>query len=1010
LISKIFDILLRFRLNPIAIISDIKQAFNQVEIDPEHQDFLRFLWYENPLDSSSPFIIYRFLRLVMGLTSSPFILNATIRHHLQKFEYSDRVFVQKFLKDLYVDDCPSGSSTLSEAKEFYEKSSSVLKSGGFLLRKWNTNSKELQTFFDEKESPESKGSSRLKKVLGVEWDLDSDEFVFRFGDVISLARSLLPTKRNVLKVAATFFDPIGFISPITARVKSIFQLLCKDKSDWDSDVPPDILPVWNTFLDDITRFGELRVKRFSYVNPCESSELFSTLHGFSDSSETAYAAVLYFQLRMQGRTDVFFVAAKNRVAPLKKLSMPRLELSGCLLLSELVSQVKVVFEETVPVDSVKCWSDSQVALCWLKGKSKSWKPWVENRVVNIRKVVDCDDWSYIPGKDNPADIPTRVCEINDFDRWFKGPEFLRSREGCCGELFDVEARSKDADVLVEAKKFKNVTTTTVTMEEIKDVSKVIDIKRFGSFNKLIGTTAYVLRFINKLKARVIQEHGVTVDEQQEEDIVTAEEREAAEMLWIKAEQNTIRCSPQFEKLCKSLKLFEDDNGMLRLQGRFGSTNLEPDVKYPMLFSGKGSYFTELFVRHCHEQVLHTGVETTLNYLRNRFWVVKGRQTVKSILRKCVVCIRHQGRTLKPPETPDLPSFRFEDSFSFCNVGLDYAGPLFVRETAKAAAKKVYILLFTCATSRAVHLELGPNMKSPSFIRAFERFKSRKGTPKLVINDNFKTFKSTEVKKYFSKLGIRQKFILPSSPWWGGFYERLVRSVKLSLKKSLGRSLLTYEQLETILCKAEFVINSRPLTYISSDDLEEPLTPFHLLFGRNVTQSDEQPCAFDVNFTNKDINRRAKYINALIRNSWKSFNSFYLNELRQHHLNVKQQRSSPSLPPTVGDVVIIRDDLPLPRHRWRLGKITELVTGRDNKVRGVKLQTTTESKTTEAFRPLQKIIPFEITNSPEPEPVPPKSTTKPSSEPSTKRCTSESRPKRQAAREGQLRRRLSDKYC
>jgi len=302
------------------------------------------------------------------------------------------------------------------------------------------------------------------------------------------------------------------------------------------------------------------------------------------------------------------------------------------------------------------------------------------------------------------------------------------------------------------------------------------------------------------------------------------------------------------------------------------------------------------------------------------------------------------------------------------------------------------------------------MKSPSFIRAFERFKSRKGTPKLVINDNFKTFKSTEVKKYFSKLGIRQKFILPSSPWWGGFYERLVRSVKLSLKKSLGRSLLTYEQLETILCKAEFVINSRPLTYISSDDLEEPLTPFHLLFGRNVTQSDEQPCAFDVNFTNKDINRRAKYINALIRNSWKSFNSFYLNELRQHHLNVKQQRSSPSLPPTVGDVVIIRDDLPLPRHRWRLGKITELVTGRDNKVRGVKLQTTTESKTTEAFRPLQKIIPFEITNSPEPEPVPPKSTTKPSSEPSTKRCTSESRPKRQAAREGQLRRRLSDKYC
>lgn len=246
----------------------------------------------------------------------------------------------------------------------------------------------------------------MKKVLGVEWDLDSDDFVFRFGEVINLARSLHPTKRNVLKIAATFFDPLGFISPITARVKSIFQLLCKDESDWDSDVPPDILSIWNTFLDDIARFGKLKIKRFSFVNPSDATKFCSTLHGFCDSSETAYAAVLYLQVRKLGSTEVFFIAAKNRVAPLKKMSMPRLELSGCLLLSELVSQVKVVFENKVPLDSIKCWSDSQVALCWLKGKSKSWKPWVENRVVSIRKVVDCDDWAYISGKDNPADIPT----------------------------------------------------------------------------------------------------------------------------------------------------------------------------------------------------------------------------------------------------------------------------------------------------------------------------------------------------------------------------------------------------------------------------------------------------------------------------------------------------------------------------------------------------------------------------------------------------------------------------
>ena len=140
------------------------------------------------------------MRLVFGLNSSPFILNDTIRHHLKKFEVSESSFVRTFLEDLYVDDCSSGCATISEAKEFYRKSSSILKSGGFVLRKWITNSKELQTFFEKRESPESKGSSGLKKVLGIEWDLSSDEFVFRFREVIRLAKSLLPTKRNVLKV------------------------------------------------------------------------------------------------------------------------------------------------------------------------------------------------------------------------------------------------------------------------------------------------------------------------------------------------------------------------------------------------------------------------------------------------------------------------------------------------------------------------------------------------------------------------------------------------------------------------------------------------------------------------------------------------------------------------------------------------------------------------------------------------------------------------------------------
>ena len=143
------------------------------------------------------------------------------------------------------------------------------------------------------------------------------------------------------------------------------------------------------------------------------------------------------------------------------------------------------------------------------------------------------------------------------------------------------------------------------------------------------------------------------------------------------------------------------------------------------------------------------------------------------------------------------------------------------------------MLFTCASSRAIHLELTPDMSIPSFIRVVKRFVSRRGMPDRVISDNFKTFNSVEIKNYFVKHGVKQSFILPVSPWWGGFYERLVRLVKSTLRKTLGKSFLTFEELQTILCEIEYLINCRPLVYTSSDDVHEGLTPFHLMYGRNL---------------------------------------------------------------------------------------------------------------------------------------------------------------------------------
>nr|XP_047142846.1 uncharacterized protein LOC124817096 [Hydra vulgaris] len=324
----------------------------------------------------------------------------------------------------------------------------------------------------------------------------------------------------------------------------------------------------------------------------------------------------------------------------------------------------------------------------------------------------------------------------------------------------------------ECKKRENVVICNVVLDSSPSLSSIIDACRFSSFEKLIISTGYVFRFINNLL-------------------------------------KTIKKLP----LNKQVTLI--------------------DEKHPLLLRGKESWFTILLIRNCHEQVLHREIESILNKVRSQFWIIKGRSTIKSIIRQCVTCKKFQGRTLLPPSILDLPDFRVNNLYSFQATGLDDAGNLFVKTVNKDAACKVYVLLLTCASSRAIHLELTPDMKIPAFIRAFKRFAARRGFPDLIISDNFNTFISKEVKNFMMKKDMQQKFILSASPWWGGFYERLVRSVKITMKKTIGKSHLSYEELETMLCEIKSVINSRPLFYMSEDDTEEALTPYHLMYGQNI---------------------------------------------------------------------------------------------------------------------------------------------------------------------------------
>lgn len=346
------------------------------------------------------------------------------------------------------------------------------------------------------------------------------------------------------------------------------------------------------------------------------------------------------------------------------------------------------------------------------------------------------------------------------------------------------------------------------------------------------------------------------------------------------------------------------------------------------------------------------MKETLTELRSKFWVLRGRNLVKTIIHQCRVCRRHEGRPYGAPRPPPLPVFRVEEAPPFTFTGVDFAGPLYVK--GETGTRKVWICLYTCCVVRAIHLDLVSDQTTPAFLLSFKRFVSRRGLPRQMVSDNGKTFKAAakairEVKWIFN---------VPKAPWWGGVFERLVKCVKRCLRKMIGQAKLSQDELLTALAEVEMVLNSRPLTVVSAEDLEEPLTPSHLIIGRRILSSSD-PCLDPDEFqpaTSDDLTRRARYLNTTINHFWHRWRKEYLVGLREMHSYYKKSSDTPRV--AVGDVVIIHSD-DQPRSMWKLGKVLELLTGRDGEHRAAVLQVAGQGRSAKRLqRPVQRLYPLE----------------------------------------------------
>ena len=480
-----------------------------------------------------------------------------------------------------------------------------------------------------------------------------------------------------------------------------------------------------------------------------------------------------------GNVEIVLMVSKTRVAPTKRQTMARLELLGAIVLSRLISSIAASLPSPVPIF---CWTDSMAALHWVR-VNKPWKQYISHRVVEIRRLTKGEHWQHCPGDINPADIPSRGVsgdKLATSNLWWNCPEFLKLPEHQWPR-----ADAFPPSEITEAEVVKNPGAITHVLVNTADsrahqirLDDIIKCTRYSSLNKLLRVTAVILKFMEFLNGKKVESPIY------KNCALTGEDMDTAEVLWLQSIQSKTFSAELFYLQSKSMQappvqvnqfgLFIDDLSLLRCRGRISNSQLSAASKKPILLPPNHPWVT-LLIQQVHQNIKHSGVADTLSTIREKYWILKGRQAVKKILKSCVICTKLEGAPYPSVIPPDLPGFQTSDEPP--HTGIDFAGPLYVKGNNQPG--KAYVCLFTCSSTRAVHLELTPDLSVSSFLMLFRRFASRRGLPVTLISDSAKTFKSSakeilkiarsdEVMLFLGERRVTWKFIVERAPCGGAF--------------------------------------------------------------------------------------------------------------------------------------------------------------------------------------------------------------------------------------------------
>lgn len=944
--QNIEDIILRFRTHAVVFTCDIKQMYRQIRLHDDDCKYQTIFWRDAP---DKPLQQFELTTVTYGVSSSAYLAMRVV-HELAVLNQATYPEAARVLKeDTFVDDVVSGSSDVESARDLQRQIVEVLAQGGLAVRKWASNIKDILRDYptDHLEVPFrfDESGDKVFKVLGVEWNAECDNLIFRTGSL-----SPCSTKRQILSNIARVYDPCGYLAPVILHAKLIMQQLwLRTDVSWDDPLPQEISNQWDAFISGFDLLSRPHLPRYILSKDPVRFDLM----GCSDASEKAFGAVVYLRVEdSSGEVGVHLLLAKTRVAPTKqRRTIPQLELSGAVLLVGLIDRVKDILLRRINITDIVAWCDSTIVLHWLRTPPHKLRTFEGNRVSQIQDLGSYITWRYVPTALNPADCASRGLlpqEIVGHDLWWC-PGWMKEDPGSWPENLVVDP--------VEV--HDNDTAFSVTTN-VEDVTPCPVITRYSSLSKLQHVLAWSLRFAHNARRQKSQRiQGSLSVEELEGALHRAIKLVQEEVFHGHLKALTMGIALKAVSMAR-LQPFLDSEGLIRVGGRLKHSNLPFQVKHPILLP-KAHHLTNLIIDYYHKVHLHAGASCLVTILRQRFWIVSARSVVRHRIFRCRRCSQLKAKPLEPI-MGNLPPARVRQARPFLKVGIDFAGPFSTKVVAVRNAKicKSYICVFVCLAVKAIHIEVSSDLSTEAFLACFQRFVSRRGNVSDVYTDCGKNFQGA--KRYLSEaeaflrqnnkeitVGLKNLNVTwhmnpPYSPHMGGIWESSVKLAKQLFKRTIGDRVLSFEELTTVFARIEAVLNSRPLCGLSDDpNCLDPLTPGHFLIGQPLVS----PAEFCFEHTPISRLKRWQLVRQISQHFWRRWQLEYLTLLQQR---AKWTKQIPNL--QIGDLVLIKEEN-LPPLQWRSGRISGLHPGSDGVVRVVEIKTSAGS----CLRSVSKVCPL-----------------------------------------------------